>query len=73
MATNTGRLDNIIKELERWQGAANEVLDHHVQVLLCDMPRGTSFGKVKLRTFMPAGITLDYVNALKMVRDTIPR
>lgn len=70
MAEKDGRINNTISELERLQGVANEMLDSHVRVLMHEKPYGTSFGLTKLETFKPAGTQLNYVNALKIVRDS---
>jgi hypothetical protein len=70
MAEN-GRLNNIIAGLDRLQREANEILDGHVRVLMHSKPYGTSFGLTKMETFLPAGTTLNYAAALKIVRDSI--
>jgi hypothetical protein len=70
MARSVKRLDRIIAELEKLHNEANDIFDAHVDVVMCDLPRGTSFGVTKLREITePAGLTLNYVKALKLIRD----
>jgi hypothetical protein len=70
MARNVGRLDRIISELEKLHSEANDIFDAHVDVLMCDLPRGTSWGVTKLQHIAePAGLTIDYVKGLKLLRD----
>jgi hypothetical protein len=70
MARSVKRLDRIIAELEKLHNEANDIFDAHVDVVMCDLPRGTSFGVTKLREIAePAGLTLNYVKALKLIRD----
>jgi hypothetical protein len=71
MAPNTGRLDHIIDELRRLHADADNILDAHVNCLLRDLPPGTSFGATKYRALEPAGRALNYVEALRLVRDSI--
>jgi hypothetical protein len=40
MARNVSRLDRIISELEKLHSEANDIFDAHVDVLMCDLPRG---------------------------------
>ena len=62
-----GRLDDIIEQLERLHKDAQRIFDAHVDVLLCRYPR-TSFGVMKAHEICtPAGSTLDYIAALKIV------
>jgi MinD-like ATPase involved in chromosome partitioning or flagellar assembly len=49
MARSVTRLDRIITELEKLQSEAHEIYDAHVDVLMCDLPPGTSFGVTKMR------------------------
>jgi hypothetical protein len=72
MGHTVTRLDRIISELERLHGDAQEIFDTHIDVLLRDKPHGTSFGVTKLSELAePAGSTLDYVRALKLVRERV--
>jgi hypothetical protein len=69
MARNVSRLDRIISELEI-HSEADDIFDAHVDVLMCDLPRGTSWGVTKLQYIAePAGLTIDYVRGLKLLRD----
>jgi hypothetical protein len=68
---SVGRLDNIIKELERLHHDAQDIFDAHVDLVRCQMPE-VSFGILKSREIAaPAGNSLNYVNALKIVRQKI--
>ena len=70
MARSVSRLDRIIAELEKLHNEANDIFDAHVDVLMCDLPRGTSWGVTKLRRIAePAGLTIDYVKGLRLLRD----
>ena len=72
MARNVSRLDSIIEQLEGLHGDAQNIFDAHVDCLMCDQPRGTSFGMLKAREITtPAGSALNYVKALKLVRERI--
>jgi MinD-like ATPase involved in chromosome partitioning or flagellar assembly len=69
MAHSVSRLDRIITELEKLQSEAHEIYDAHVDVLLCDLPPGTSFGVTKMRAIAePAGLTINHIKALKLLR-----
>jgi hypothetical protein len=66
-----GRLDNIIRELERLHKDAQDIFNAHVDVVRCQSP-GTSFGVLKAYEICtPAGSALNYINALKIVREKI--
>jgi hypothetical protein len=72
MATTTGRLDRIIADLERLQKDGHDILNSYVDQLLCQHPRGTSFGATKYREFADkAGETLNLVEALKQLRERL--
>jgi hypothetical protein len=73
MAPNTGRLDRIIEELRRLHADADDIIDSHVNVVLCDLPSCTSFGETKYRVLEPAGRSINYIAALKLVKDSIVR
>ena len=67
--TAVGRLDDIIAQLEKLQKDAQEIFDAHVDELRCNTPCA-SFGVLKTRAIAaPAGSTLNYVAALKMLRE----
>jgi hypothetical protein len=66
-----GRLDHIIKELERLHHAAQDIFDAHIDFVSCRNP-GIPFGILKSREIArPAGNSLDYIKALKVVRSKI--
>ena len=66
-----GRLDNIIKDLERLHNDAHDIIDAHVDSVRCQVP-GIPFGVLKSREIaQPAGNSLNYINALKIVRQKI--
>lgn len=72
MAQNVSRLDSIIEQLEQLHKDAQGIFDAHVDCLMCDQPLGTSFGVLKARAITtPAGSALNYVRALKLVRERI--
>lgn len=67
----TGRIDNIIKELEKLHDDAQGIFDAHVDYVRTQMP-GVPFGVLKSREIAgPAGNAIDYVAALKIVRKKI--
>ena len=64
------RVNNIIKQLEELYEQAHEIFDARVEVILAGQPYGTSFGATKANCiFAPAGSTLNYIQALKNLRD----
>ena len=66
-----GRLDNIIKELERLHNDAQDIFDAHIEVVRCQTP-GIPFGVLKsCEIASPAGSSLNYIAALKIVREKI--
>ena len=66
-----GRLDRIIRELEQLHNEAQQIFDAHVEVECCRSP-GIPFGTIKMCEIAgPAGSTLNYINALKIVREKI--
>jgi hypothetical protein len=72
MARAIGRLDTIVAQLEKLQHDANQILDAYTDELMCREPRGTSWGDLKYRKIaVPAGSTINHVNALKLIRDRI--
>ena len=66
-----GRLDRIIRELEQLHKEAQDIFDAHVDVMRCQSP-GLSWGVLKsCEIATPAGSTLNYIAALKIVREKI--
>ena len=75
MATATtpsvGRIDRIIQDLERLHADAQDIFDAHVDVLRYRAP-SVPFGVLKSREIAgPAGNTVNYIAALKIVRKSI--
>ena len=69
MARSVTRLDRIVAELEKLHSEANEIYDAHVDVMMLDLPAGTSFGVTKVRAICePAGLTINHVKALTLLR-----
>ena len=70
-APSVGRLDRIIRELEQLHGEAQQIFDAHVEVIRCQSP-GVPFGTIKMcEIAAPAGNSLNYIEALKIVRERI--
>lgn len=66
-----GRLDNIIRELERLHKDAQGIFDAHIDVVRCQAP-DIPFGVLKSCEIAgPAGSSLNYIAALKIVRKKI--
>jgi hypothetical protein len=66
-----GRLDRIIRELEQLHDEAQSIFDAHVEVERCRIP-SVPFGTIKMCEIAgPAGASLNYINALKIVREKI--
>jgi hypothetical protein len=66
-----GRLDNIISQLEQLHKDAQGIFDAHVDEMRCRMP-GIPFGVLKACEITNrAGSALDYLRALKIVRENI--
>jgi hypothetical protein len=74
MATATpsvGRIDNIIKGLEQLHADAQDIFDAHVDYVRAFTP-SVPFGVLKSREIArPAGNTVNYIAALKIVRKSI--
>jgi hypothetical protein len=65
----TGRLDRIIRELEKLHSEAQDIFDAHVDFVRCRSP-GIPFGILKACEITnPAGSALNYIAALKMLRE----
>ena len=68
---SVGRLADIIAQLENLHKDAQEIFNAYVDELRCRHPH-ESFGNLKFRKIAsPAGSTLDYIAALKIVREKI--
>jgi hypothetical protein len=71
-APSVGRIDRIIKQLEGLYGEAQDIFDSHVDYALAKDRSVISFGDMKSRAIArPAGNTINYVAALKIVRKKI--
>ena len=69
MPRDVGRLNDIIRKLEVLQKDANEIIDTYTEGLLCNAAPAVSWGATKHQLMAPAGSTLNYVAALKLLRD----
>jgi hypothetical protein len=68
---NVGRLDRIIRELQQLHDEAQGIFDAHIEVECCQSP-SVPFGTVKMCEIAgPAGSSLNYIKALKIVREKI--
>jgi len=68
-----GRLDNIIRELERLHNDAQDIFDSHIDVIRCQCPN-IPFDVVKMSEINSrAGSALNYVAALKIVREAMTK
>jgi hypothetical protein len=68
---NVGRLDRIIRELQQLHDEAQGIYDAHIEVECCRSP-SVPFGTVKMCEIAgPAGSSLNYIKALKIVRGKI--
>jgi hypothetical protein len=66
------RVQQIIDQLEKLHDEAHKIFDARVDVIMCSKPYGTSLGATKMNYIMvPAGRTLDYIQALTNLRDGI--
>jgi hypothetical protein len=71
MAPSVGRIDNIIRDLERLHADAQDIMNAHIDYVHCRCPT-VPFGTLKAREIAaPAANTINYVNALKIVRGKI--
>jgi hypothetical protein len=72
MATpSVGRIDDIIQDLKRLHADAQDIFDAHVDYVRAFTP-SVPFGVVKLHEIaQPAGNTVNYIAALKIVRKSI--
>ena len=67
--TDFSRLDRIVTTLEQAIREANDILDSYIDARLHRYPCGTTFGHVKsVELGGPAGSTMDYAKALKIIR-----
>lgn len=66
-----GRIDRIVKDLERLHAEAQEIFNAHIDYVACRSP-SVPFGTLKAREIAgPAGNALNYIAALKIVREKI--
>jgi hypothetical protein len=71
MTVSVSRIDNTIKDLERLHAVAQDIFDAHIDYARCRTPT-VPFGTLKSRIIAaPAGSTLNYIAALKIVREKI--
>ena len=72
MATpNVGRIDNTIKELERLHAVAQDIVGAHVDYVCCKSPGVPAPVVEQCEITGPAGNTVNYIAALKIVRKSI--
>jgi hypothetical protein len=71
MPRDVGRLDSIITKLEELERDANGILDAYTDEQMSNSPPGTSFGAMKHWVVRSVGAKLDYVAALKLVREKV--
>ena len=65
-----GRLDDIIMQLEQLYEDAQDIFDAHVDAVMARNPKAISFGVTKWNEIaIPAGSALNYMAALKMLRE----
>jgi hypothetical protein len=67
---SVGRIDNTIKELERLHAVAQGIVAAHVDYVCCKTP-GVPAPIVEHCEIGPAGNTVNYIAALKIVRKSI--
>jgi hypothetical protein len=66
---SVSRLDGIVRELEGLHTEAKQIFDSHINYVIARYPGPAPFEVVKYRYIdEPAGRTLDYIAALKLVR-----
>jgi len=67
-----GKLDKAITELEKAEQTATEILDEYTDVLVTGQPEGSSWGVTRYNLIMkPAGSRLNYLAALKQLKDRL--
>ena len=67
-----GKLNRVIEELEKAEQEATQILDEYTDALVANEPPHTSWGVVRFNKIMsPAGSRLNYVKALKQLRDKL--
>ena len=70
----TNRIDRIMYQLEALQNDADGIIDAHVNAYLAQHPEAISWGETKLRLVArPAGLTINRVEALKLLRRGLHR
>jgi hypothetical protein len=70
---STGRLDEIAAHLERLHKDAHDIFNAHVDGLRCRAPAHVGFGALKARLLAPAGPAVNYIEALKLLRERFRR
>jgi hypothetical protein len=67
-----GRLDQAISGLEKAEQEASQILNDHTDELVAREPPEASWSVVRYKRIMaPAGSRLNYLNALKQLRDRL--
>jgi hypothetical protein len=67
-----GKLDQAIDELQKAEQKATEILDQYTDVLVAGQPEGSSWGVTRYNQIMkPAGSRLNYLAALKQLKDRL--
>ena len=70
----TNRLDRVMRGLEVLQNDADGIIDAYVNAWLAEHPEAVSWGETKLRLVArPAGLTINRVEALKLLRRGLRR
>ena len=70
---STGRIDDLIVQLERLQSDAQDIFNAHVEELRRDAPPHVGFGALKAGLLAPAGPAVNYIEALKLLRERFRR
>jgi hypothetical protein len=68
---DVSRLNSIIADLERIQKDADEIINTHIDGLLCNAAPGLSWGETRHRLLAPLGSRPNYVAALRLLRDRL--
>jgi hypothetical protein len=72
MATpNVGRIDDTIKGLEKLHAVAQDIVTAHVRYACCKSPGVPAAVVEQCEITGPAGNTVNYIAALKIVRKSI--
>ena len=65
---STGRIDDLIVQLERLQSDAHDIFNARVEELRRRDSPNAGFGALKTKLLAPAGPAVNYVEALKLLR-----